>query len=150
MIIYIDQKISTSLGTVYLQLAYTPADFASVLTVWGKQGASYYINTIWIDFVYALSYGFMFTSANLFFLEKKYAITPDNATGHFKLLIAAPLCATIFDITENIFHLIILQVTINNTLVLSSFIVSMLKWIFLMFSLGTFLFLYFGYRKENR
>ena len=138
---------SSGAGNFALQFAFTKTNFEMVLAAWGTAGIELFIKSMWIDLLYIISYTTLFLSAPIYFhnlRNKKFSI---DETFNIKLMIV-PLGACLFDLIENIFHIVILtQRFFYEKIIFLSSLSSSLKFIFFIASLVIILIKYFKMRK---
>lgn len=135
----IDTQVAGSggLGVVYLQLSFSKKIFESILASWGSEGIKLFISTLWLDFLYPLSYSFMISSALAHVFTRNLGQEQSFSTQQV-LFIAAPFAAALFDYLENILHYIIItQRLFTETLILGASISATVKWVLIGISLLT-------------
>ena len=134
-----------------MQLAFSSKSFFVIMKNWGADGVNLYLSYIWIDFIYAIAYSTLLAAAILYFKKMLYMYAPERKpdTPVVDKIAFLPFIAAIFDMTENIIHIMILKFNYAN-IILASSIVSLIKWIFLSISLLYFLYVYFSFRRLMR
>lgn len=145
----IDQMIAgnTNPGIVYLQFSFTSAGFKDILSSWGESGIDLYLGTLWLDFLFLISYSFFLASGSAFFTLKRKSVSETSRKEIFFILI--PFCAGFADVVENIIHIyLISQRFFYGGLIFISALISSLKWTFAFLSMGFLLRSYFKMRKE--
>lgn len=105
------------------QLSFTKERALSILAIWGKQGQTLFIKTIWIDYVFPLFYAT--------FLSSLLAQQTEHLKNKFKgfalsYIITLPFIAAFFDMVENAYQIV--QVTDG---------INLPSWVFLMTSLAS-------------
>jgi hypothetical protein len=115
-------------GFAALQLSFSPARFAEILTIWGPENALRYQSSMWADFIFPASYA-VFLSSMLVWLSRTRA----KHTWLEKLLWFAPFVAGLMDYVENVLHLILLSngAPYGAGLVLLSSGAALVKWLLL-------------------
>jgi len=148
ILIKVDSVISgpEGMGVVYLQFAFIREYFEGVLLSWGKSGVDFYLNTIWIDFIYPLFYALLLSSARIYFVQK---IKKNEIAGAGEIFfMILPFIAAVFDYAENILHIVILsQRNYSDLLIMSASIAALFKWFILVVCLLAFLIKYKSFRK---
>lgn len=119
---------SGSPGIIALQFAFSKSRFIQILDLWGTAGISGYLRHLWIDFLFPIAYALTF--ASLIALFNRY-------NKQYNSAIFFPFLAMGLDWLENILHLVILAnpTRISMLSVISSGIISVIKWVLVFFSL---------------
>jgi hypothetical protein len=134
-------------GVVYLQLAFTRANFEMVLASWGKKGIELFLDTLWIDFLYPLAYATLFASAQAMLLFRKRDHV-DDITSWDRFWLLVPVVAALFDYMENILHYLILSFHLfNGYWIQAASGFALCKWTLLAITLMRILQLAFSRRK---
>lgn len=121
-------------GSLYLQLSFTKENFISVLNNWGPEGIAYFLDTIWLDFLYPPMYALLLSSgaANTVKKLNELSKTDEEISG---LKLSIPFIAAGFDYTENLAEIYILKnnlFTDFNIAAASS--ISAIKWTLILVS----------------
>ncbi len=131
----IDSVLSgeSGVGMVYLQLAFTRHNFEGVLASWGINGIRYYIEHLWVLFLFPPAYAVLLTSAQVYTRAKREDL--GDITGSEKIKLFVPVAAAFFDLSEKILHSIILTMRFYaEWIIFISSVSAVLKWFFLGFS----------------
>lgn len=130
-------------GVFYLQMSFTKPAFEAILAAWGPDGIRLFIKTMWLDYIYPLSYSLLIASFIAFLQRKGEEIR--NAW----LLI--PFIAGFFDMVENSIHLyILLNHAFSKSLIMTASTVALAKWLLLLASFGVMMKKWFSFRKKMR
>jgi len=146
----IDSRLSGSGGLeiLFLQIAFTSKDFDTVLASWGTGGIDYYVQTIWIDYLYALSAAFLLSSATAYFRVQTRLLGGESVRKRDGLIFILPLVYALLEMAENTLHIFIIVTNIfREPAVLVSSLVSILKYIFLLLGIGVMMRHYFKFRE---
>lgn len=136
-------------GYFTIQMAFSKQIFEMTLAAWGSEGIELFIKSLWIDFLYMISFTILFLSAPVYFHNLKNIKLSAIEKYNMKLFII-PLIAFSCDLVENILHIIIIkQKLFFNQLIFISSIFSSIKIITFIISLGIILMKYFEMRKAN-
>jgi len=155
----IDAKIAgkDGPGVVYLQLAFFRENFEAVISAWGPEGVSFFLKTIWIDFIYPISYAVLLASAPLFlskFVRDSYGDIDFKAVDDkipIAVIIIIPFLAAFFDYIENILHAVILSRRVfSDSIIFTASVAATLKWALIFVSLFIVLAGYYSMRKAMR
>ena len=135
-------------GNLMLQLAFSKENFEIIIASWGLVGVNLFLKSMWIDFLYVISYTTLFLSAPVYFHNLRNKKISKNEQYNLKLFLI-PLAEGFFDIIENVFQIIIItQRMFFNEIIFVSSIVSSVKWLLFIVSLGIILMKYFEMRKS--
>lgn len=125
-----------------LQLSFKVTRALKVLAIWGSDGIESYLRNIWMDFIYAATYGLFLAGVLAFLALRKGAVL----TNTHVLLCSLPILAIPFDYIENSLHIIMLSagwIPDANLLLLAS-IASATKWFLLALSVLAIIYLVFN------
>jgi len=128
----------TAPGIVPMELAFTKERLMHILNQWGEAGLTVYLKTMWIDYIYALSYSFFL--ASLFVLSSR---DEKDDTGRLNLLFFSfPFIAAILDWVENSFHLVYFRNLqhVSETVVFAVSFISLIKWLLAIFVIVSILY----------
>src|SRR5512136_2835985 len=64
-------------GMLYLQTAFTSKEFMAVLSGWRTSGVGIFLSTLWINYIYAVSYALLFASSTAYFSMARRNIEPE-------------------------------------------------------------------------
>jgi hypothetical protein len=145
----IDNMISgpSGMGISYLQLSFSKQSFLRVISLWGDYGVSLFLKTVWLDFIYPLTYS-MLIAGGLAITEYKLTESGKVFSMIGSKIYLLPFAAAFFDFIENTLHIyIIINKFYNEYIILCASIISSIKWFIIIFSLIIFLKRYFAFRK---
>jgi len=123
---YVNPSIDSKNGleVLYLQLSFEKEIGTQIVKSWTQTGINRFLELIWLDYIYALSYSIFFSSL-LFKLQ----------TINYKksMIIYIPFIAGILDAIENTFEILFLNnmEKFSNTLFFIHSLVASLKWLVL-------------------
>ncbi len=138
-------------GFLKMQLSFSRFEFFSVVKTWGSNGLKLYLNTLWLDYIYAVAYTILLLGGIEHFKNMLLKYEPQQQPAvqkkdYFALL---PLLAGIADFIENSLHLFIFKLQYTGW-VSAAIVISVIKWGALTISLLLFLKYYFSFRKLMR
>ncbi len=125
-------------GVFAMQTCFSKARLLWILSKWGHGALRVYLGLMWVDFIYALAYGFFL--ASLLGLLLKVEGKP--ARWKFVLL-SLPLLASFLDWTENLLHILLLPEIqrLPEVVVFLMALLSSAKWCFALTAIAAVLFL---------
>ncbi len=134
-------------GFSALELSFSPDNFKLIASSWGESGVTLYARTIWIYFIFAISYGILLASAPVLFHER---IITAGATGkkYSYWLMLIPACASLFDCSARIVFVVILKVYFNIPLFYYASAATVIKWVCIAGSLAVVFKNYSALRKS--
>jgi len=105
----------TGITIIYLQFAFTPERAQEILSLWGEPGQTLFLNTLYLDYIFPILYGYLLVIATL-------------KTKRKALLLVA-FIAPIADIIENSIHYAIIKQNVSPEAILWSSIAASIKWV---------------------
>jgi hypothetical protein len=137
----------SGMGVSYLQLSFSKESFLRVISLWGEFGVDLFLKTIWIDYIYPVTYSLLI-AGGLAITEFKLAENGKIFSRASQRLYLLPFPAAVFDMIENSLHVYILVNRFyNEYIILAASIISSIKWFLIIVSLLIFLKRYFAFRK---
>ena len=135
-------------GPFYLQVAFDRQTFESILASWGSAGIRFYLETIWISFLYGIFMPLPLISGAAYFSESARNMDPGSFSGsQVHALLLAPVYTVSLWI-ESGFHLyILLGRNFSDSLIFMSSCVSIIKYSLLLACLVWMLKKYTLFRK---
>ncbi|HHB90144.1 MAG TPA: hypothetical protein ENK60_02415 [Anaerolineae bacterium] len=117
---------------LHLQLAFTPQRFQAVLAAWDQAIIHEFLTTLWMDYLYAASYGLALASW-LAWLSRKGNQPPSRGA---LTLFALPLIAGLADWLENTLHFFMIAIHHNASahLVFLASLAASIKWLAILLS----------------
>jgi hypothetical protein len=125
-----------------LQFSFKVTRALKIVAIWGSDGIDSYLQNIWLDFIYPLTYGLFFAGFLAFLALRKGAVL----TKTHAFLCSLPILAIPFDYAENSLHIIMLSagwIPDENLLLMAS-IASSIKWFLLALSALSIIYLFFN------
>jgi hypothetical protein len=127
---------SEGMGVIYLQMAFLKSYFVGVIATWGVEGVNLFLGTIWLDFIFPVSYGILFASLYATITSDDESFSIDSIASIDKISFLLPLCAASFDYLENISHIVILVFRLYyNPMTIMASTFAFLKWLLLLLSI---------------
>lgn len=105
----------TGITIIYLQFAFTPERAQEILSLWGESGQTLFLNTLYLDYIFPILYGYLLVTAAIK-LRKK-------------ILVFIALLAPLADMLENSIHYAIISHNLSLSHILLSSIAASIKWI---------------------
>ena len=114
------------MGVLQLQLAFDKSVGEKIINAWKNLTPLKFQFAMWVDSLYALSYGLFFASLASFTLKSK-----NMFTTRYRYLVYLPFLATILDWIENIIEAIFVSSvgSISSTLFFLHSVVASIKWL---------------------
>lgn len=134
----IDGELTGGSGesSLYLQLAFSNNRFESVLASWRSGGLDIFVSTLWLNFVYAISYSVLLASAPLYFSKRHGGFGPDRVTARDTLFFSLPFCAGACDWIVHAFYIILFgRRFADESLIRAISAVAILKWLLIAVSI---------------
>ncbi|MBN2159000.1 MAG: hypothetical protein JW807_06365 [Spirochaetes bacterium] len=142
---------SSGVSSVYLQLAFSKARFENILASWRSGGLELFINTLWLNFLYAVSYSFLLTSVTLYFSRLVTPADTDSISGKDLVIASLPFAAGGCDwILHALYLVIFIGGCKDEALICAISAAAVLKWFLAVISVILLLRSYFAVRKEMK
>ena len=136
-------------GFFYLQVAFTRSNVASVLSSWKSGGVDMLMGFLWLYYINAVSYAFLFSSAAAYFSSQGKG----DYAGPLRMLelagLVIPFAAALLDwISNTLVYLIFSGRHLMEEMIMASSLIAAIKWAMIAASLILVLRGYFTYRKS--
>ncbi len=137
----------SGMGVSYLQLSFTKENFLRIISLWGDYGVELFLTTIWIDYIYPVTYSLLI-AGGMAISEFKLEENGKIFSRFGQKLFILPFFAAVSDMIENSLHVYILVNRFyNEYIILAASIAASVKWFLIIISLMIFLKRYFAFRK---
>lgn len=138
-------------GVFYLQMAFTKNTFIDIVSSWRSGGLDLLAGTLWLSYIYAASYAFLFASATAYFsLLRKHDDAGAVATSD-RVIFIVPWCAALLDWTViTLWWVLFSGRSLSEEIIFAASAAAAGKWILIAASLILLLRNYFAFRKQMK
>jgi hypothetical protein len=147
----IDVETGGDIGaSIGLQLAFTRSTFELLLLSWKSGGVSLLMDTIWINFIYAVSYALLLSSVPAYFARQRSGFDADAIPVKELVFFLVPAAAGACDwIVQVMLILIFGARALSGPMIAALSVAGAAKWILIVLSLVLVLRSYFSARKAR-
>jgi len=141
-----EEYIISQFSIINLQIAFSAADFETILNSWGSSGIEFYKKYLITNCLFAVSLSLLLLSAvSHYKLKLNAEYLPVKKDLSF---VASLIGYLFFNLLQNVLHLIIIEAQyFSNAIVITAGISTIAKWLFLSLCFSALAIVYFRFRR---